>query len=50
MMKNGVYFIVVDLLVAELFKILINANQRTRDITMWTQNVVKSQKMPKFYL
>ena len=50
MMKNGVYFIVVDLLVAELFKILINANQRTRDITMWTQNDVKSQKMPKFYL
>ena len=50
MMKNGVYFIAVDLLVAELFKILINANQRTRDITMQTQNDVKSQKMPKFYL
>ena len=32
MMKNGVYFIVIALLVAELFKILV---------TLWTQNVVK---------
>ena len=33
MMKNGVYFIVIALLVAELFKILIYANQRTCDVT-----------------
>ena len=32
MMKNGVYFIVIALLVAELFKILV---------TLWTQSVVK---------
>ena len=45
MMKNGVYFIVIALLVAELFKILIYANYTTCDITLWTQNDVKSQKM-----
>ena len=37
-MKNGVYFIVIALLVAELFKM-------TCDVTLWTQNDVKSQKM-----
>ena len=45
MMKNGVYFIVIALLVAELFKILICANYMTCGITLWTQNDVKSQKM-----
>ena len=43
MMKNGVYFIVIALLVAELFKILAYANA-TYDVTLWTQNYVKSQK------
>ena len=38
MMKNGVYFIVIALLVAELFKM-------TCDVTLWTQNDVKSHKM-----
>ena len=38
MMKNGVYFIVKALLFAELFKM-------TCDVTLWTQNDVKSQKM-----
>ena len=38
MTKNGVYFIVIALLLAELFKILIYANIRG-------QNDVKSQKM-----
>ena len=38
MMKNGVYFIVIALLVAKLFKM-------TFDVTLWTQNDVKSQKM-----
>ena len=41
MMKNGVYFIVIALLVAELFNILVYANQMTCDVTLWTQNVVK---------
>ena len=41
MMKNGVYFIVIALLVAELFKILVYANYMTCDVTLWTQNVVK---------
>ena len=45
MMKNGVYFIVIAPLVAKLFKILINANLMTCDITMWTQSDVKSQKI-----
>ena len=40
-MKNGVYFVVIALLVAELFKILINANYMTYDVTMWTQSGVK---------
>ena len=37
MMKNGVYFIVIALLVAKLFKILSFANKMTCDITNWTQ-------------
>ena len=41
MMKNGVYFIVIALLVAKLFKILIYANERTCGNTMWKQNDVK---------
>ena len=38
MKKNGVYFIVIALLVADLFKM-------SCDVTLWTQNDVKSQKM-----
>ena len=45
MIKNGVYFIVIALLVAELFKILIYANWKTCDVTGWTQSGVKSQKI-----
>ena len=45
MMKNGVYFIVIALLVAELFKILIYANEITCDVILLTQIGVKSQKM-----
>jgi len=41
MMKNGVYFIVIALLVAELFGILVCADWMTCDVTLWTQNVVK---------
>ena len=41
MVKNGVYFIVITLLVAELFKILIYANYMTCDVTGWTQSGVK---------
>ena len=37
MMKNGIYFIVIALLVAKLFKILSFAKKMTCDITMWTQ-------------
>ena len=44
MMKTDVYFIRIALLVAKLFKILIYANQITCDVTLWTQNDVKSQK------
>ena len=40
-MKNGIYFIAIAFLVAELFKILIYANQMTCVVTMWTQNDVK---------
>ena len=40
-MKSGVYFIVIALLVAELFKILIYANEMTCDVTGWTQSGVK---------
>ena len=45
MMKNDVYFIVIAILVAELFKILVYANWMTCDVTLWTQNNVTSQKM-----
>ena len=41
MMKNGVYFIVIAVLVADLFKILVYANYRACDVTMLTQNDVK---------
>ena len=44
-MKSGVCFIVIALVVAELFKILIYANYMTCCVTKWTQNDVKSQKM-----
>ena len=47
MIKNGVYFIVIPLLVAELFKILLYANKITCDVTFWTQSGVKSQKIEK---
>ena len=43
MMEIGVYFIRIALLVAELFKIFIYANKITCDVTLWTQNDVKSQ-------
>ena len=33
-MKNGVYFIVIAVLVAELFKIMDYANQMACDVTM----------------
>ena len=36
MMMNGVDFIVITLLVADLFNILIDANYTTCDVTMWT--------------
>ena len=45
MMKNGVYFIALALLVAELLKILVYANYMNSDVTLWTQNNVTSQKM-----
>ena len=41
MMKNGLYFIVLALLVAELFKILIDANYMTCDVILWPQSDVK---------
>ena len=43
MKKNGIYFIAMAFLVAELFKILIYANKRTCDVSSWTQDDVKSQ-------
>ena len=45
MMEKGIYFIVIALFVAELFKVLIYANQITCDVTQWTQNDVKQQEM-----
>ena len=45
MMKNGIYFIVIALLVVELCEILIYGNEMTCDITILTRNDVKSQKM-----
>ena len=44
MMKNGIYFVVIVLLVAELFKILINANLMICDVILSTQSVLKSEK------
>ena len=41
MIKNGVCFIVITPLVAELFKILVYANEMTCDVALWTQNDVK---------
>ena len=41
MTKNGIHFIVIVFMVAELFKILIYANWRPFDIKRWTQNEVK---------
>jgi len=45
MMKNGVCFIVIALLVVELFKVLVCAGWMTGDITLWTRDDVTSQKM-----
>lgn len=45
MVKNGIYFIVMALLVAELFGSLICANWMTCDVTWWTQGSVESQNM-----
>ena len=45
MMKNGVFLIVIALVVAELFKILIYANLRNCDIPRMTRNDVKSQNI-----
>ena len=43
MMKNGVYFILIALLVVELFEILLYVYQRTFDVTRLAQNdVIKS--------
>ena len=40
-MKNGVYFIVIAFLVAELFKVFIYANYMTCDVILLTQNDIK---------
>ena len=45
MAKNGIYFFVIALLVAELFKVLIYVQIRGLLVSMWPQNDVKSQKM-----
>ena len=39
-----IYSIMIALLVAQLFNVLIYANKKTCNVTMWTQNDVKSQK------
>jgi len=44
-MGSGVYFVVIALLVAELFKILVCASWMTCGVALWTQNGVTSQKM-----
>jgi len=49
-MKNGIYVIVMALLVAELFKILIYANYMNCDITGWTQKLCKITKNGIIYL
>ena len=45
MIKNGVYFNVIALFLPELFKILIYADEMACDVTIWTENDVKSQEM-----
>jgi len=45
MMKNGVHFIMIAISAAKPFKIPTYANQMTRDIILWTQSGVKSQKI-----
>jgi len=45
MVKSGVYFIVMALLVAELFGILICAGWMTCDVTLVTQSGVKEQNI-----
>jgi len=45
MIRSGVCFIVVALLVAELFGILVCAGWMTGGVTLWTQSGVTSQKM-----
>ena len=42
-MMNGLYFIVIAFLFAELFKILCYANEMTCDVTLRTQNDVLQQ-------
>ena len=44
MMKSGVYFIVMALLVAELFNILISKLDDLCYILTWTQSGAESQK------
>ena len=39
MKKNGVYFIVIAILVVKLFEILIYANEMTCDVILWTQTL-----------
>ena len=41
MTKNGVYFIVIALLVVELFEILFYASWMTCDVTLLTRNDAK---------
>ena len=43
MMKSGIDFIVIALLVEELFEIMIYANQMTCDVTMLTRNEQKME-------
>ena len=45
MMKNGVYFIAIAFLLAELFKIFVYANLINCDVTLWTPNDVNQQNM-----
>jgi len=44
-MESDVCFIAVAILGAELNKILIYANWRTGEVTVWTQSDEKSQKI-----
>ena len=45
MMKNGVYFIVIALLVAELFKILVYANDIHRGIVRGYIQLLHHQRL-----